>query len=94
MAKQTDIEAKVDALEEIVADLAVGKTVNSATVSSASPSTPTTLPSFKLGGKTYRFIIPGFNLGEGRVVIASDAISDQALLKEIAENFPSLIEEV
>lgn len=92
MAKQTDIEAKVDALEEIVAELSVPKnTVNSVTDSTTSPLP---LPTFKLGGKTYRFKIPGFNLGEGRVVIASEAISNPALLKEISESFPSLIEEV
>jgi hypothetical protein len=89
MAK--DIEAKVDALAEVVADLATQKA--SATIDTPQKKVVPPLVTVKSGGKEYQFKVHSFSPDGETVVHVTDLIKDQKRLDETIKTYPGLVEE-
>lgn len=99
--KANPLEAKVIALEEIVASQAeaietlqaAGKIQDTVKVVEKKPVITLPEDTFKVDGKEYKFKVPAARIS-GKKILATDALEDKALLKTIVAEYPGMVKEV
>lgn len=85
------LEARVEALEEIVSDQATTQPASATFVNNPKAATAG-LPSFSLGGKNYRFKLAGFRIVNDEIVYAAEAVNDPELLARIVREYPGTVD--